>query len=65
MSLAINNQFSITISFSAERADRERRQAGGGGGGGGSNGQRFRPNRVEKKPLKYYQYLSSQIQKRK
>jgi len=48
----------------AKIADRERRQAGGGGGGG-SNGQRFRPNRVEKKPLKYYQYLSSQIQKRK
>jgi len=50
-----------------QETNRERRQAGGqrGGGGGGANGQRFRPNRVEKQPVKYYNYLSSQIEKRK
>jgi len=48
-----------------DEATRERRQAGGQRGGGGANGQRFRPNRVEKQPVKYYNYLSSQIEKRK
>lgn len=47
-----------------DEATRERRQAGGQRGGG-ANGQRFRPNRVEKQPVKYYNYLSSQIEKRK
>lgn len=44
----------------SEEVSRKRRQSGGG-----SNGQRFRPNRIEKKPLKYYQYLSTQIRQRK
>ena len=66
--------------FSAERKDkkenddsddeteRKRRQAGQnptGGAKSGKNGKKFRPGRVEKKPLRYYQYLAAQIQRKK
>ena len=64
--------------FSAERKDkkesgdnddvteRKRRQAGQTGGAkSGKNGKKFRPGRVEKKPLRYYQYLAAQIQRKK
>ena len=71
----------ITEFFSAERKDkkeagddnddeteRKRRQAGQtppGGAKSGKNGKKFRPGRVEKKPLRYYQYLAAQIQRKK
>ena len=70
----------IHLIFSAERKDkkedddsddeteRKRRQAGqnpSGGAKSGKNGKKFRPGRVEKKPLRYYQYLAAQIQRKK
>lgn len=74
-----NFQKKLTIKyFSAERKDkkessdnddvteRKRRQAGQTGGAkSGKNGKKFRPGRVEKKPLRYYQYLAAQIQRKK
>ena len=48
--------------------ERKRRQAGQtppGGAKSGKNGKKFRPGRVEKKPLRYYQYLAAQIQRKK
>lgn len=48
-------------------SERKRRQASQNTGGAknGKNGKKFRPGRVEKKPLRYYQYLVSQIQRKK
>lgn len=51
-----------------DKTERKRRQAGQNPSGGpknGKNGKKFRPGRVEKKPLRYYQYLAAQIQRKK
>jgi len=52
-----------------DETERKRRQAGQSpppaGAKSGKNGKKFRPGRVEKKPLRYYQYLAAQIQRKK